>query len=341
MITALVFVALLVTLIMPALLPFWGWGSGADAAGRGMAMFAPGIAMTLRLLCHAVAIWLLASDGGLSWTGLGAFWFGLGGTFFLMLTGIASLVAAIQLIEDSPPSGTAAPAWVAVFVLPLTVSLWLLAEGYSSSSAIMMWSLRGLVAVLAILSAALALGAVRAQAKRAQAARAVREAADREALARADALGADAPMSEALAFLESLPESDWQVLDLVKGRLTARPDRSEQVMALLDDPSRDARLRAARFAGQITMPDTPAYYAIAAREISEIIVRLEAGGLADDILFQEGRAAIALAWPAMQTGALKRSQMAALHAALGAQPESSACRSLVYEAGLLRDSVTG
>ena len=72
MITALLAIALALTALLAISLPFGGWGSGMDAAGKGMAMFFPFIFMTVRISCFAVAVAILAMRGVFAWTGLPA-----------------------------------------------------------------------------------------------------------------------------------------------------------------------------------------------------------------------------------------------------------------------------
>ena len=339
MILTLVIIAALATLLIAISLPLFGWGSGIDAAGRGMAMFLPVIAMTVRIACLGGATIALASDGSLAWTGMSGFWAGACALLLLAILGLSSFIATSALVEHAPPHGSAASCWIASIFMPLVFAGWLIGESEISSQQV--WAIRGLAGVFAVASILAAVSDLRSQARRAAAFAAEREKADRALQARVAALPADADLGAILAFLEALPEDDQQARDLIKTRAVMLPDRAEQTMAMLADPDRTIRLRAGRFSQQITMPDTPAYYAIAEREIAEIIERLESRVADDATLFLEARAALGLAWPAMQTPRLKKSQMTALHNALIAQGDASACRALAYEAGLLKDYVTG
>ena len=61
MITALAIAAIVLTALLALSLPWFGWGPGIDAAGRGMAIFFPAILMGLRVSCLAVAAIVLAA----------------------------------------------------------------------------------------------------------------------------------------------------------------------------------------------------------------------------------------------------------------------------------------
>lgn len=339
MIVALAIVAALMTLTIALSLPFFGWRAGTDAAGRGMAMFVPAIAMTVRIACLAAALIALAADEGLTWSGLPTGWAGVLAVLVLALLGAASFTTAALLVKHAPPKAPAGPAWIATVFTPLLIAGWLAVEPQGATA--QAWAMRGLVGVFALAALAAPFVALRQNRRLAAEDAAARDAAERLVAARVDALPADADLRAMLAFLEALPEDDRQAREQVKSRATMLPDRAAQTMAMLADPDRAVRLRAARFAMHISMPETPAYYAIAEREIAEIIRRLEQRAGEDAELYLEGRAAIGLAWPAMHRTHLARAQMAALHAALIAQGEASACRALTYDAGLLKDYVAG
>lgn len=339
MIITLVLIAAVLTLLIAASLPLFGWGSGIDAAGRGMAMFFPVILMTGRIACLAGAVIALASDGGLAWTGLSGFWAGSIALVLLALLGLSSFMAVSLLVEHAPPSGSAGPAWIAAVFTPLLIGVWLLAEPYVQGTQI--WAVRGLTAVFAVSSFVAALVALRHQARFAAAAVAQRQADEKALNDRLAHLPAGADLRATLAFLEALPEDDWEARDRIRSRATMMPDRVEQTMAMLEDPDRSVRLRGGRFAMLISMPQNEAYFAIAEREIAEVISRLERKAAGDAELAMEGRTAIALAWPAMHTAHLKKAQMAALYEALHAQGDNSACAALTHDAAMLKDYVTG
>ncbi len=339
MIVTLVLLAALLTLLIAASLPLFGWGSGIDAAGRGMAMFLPVILMTVRIACIGGAVIALASDGGLTWTGLSGVWAAVLALLLLILLGLASFITVSLLVEHAPPSGSAAPAWIASVFTPLLITVWLVAEPFIQGTQI--WAVRGLTGAFIVASFATALVAMRHQARFAAEAAMERQAYEAAAEARTALLPADADLRTTLAFLEALPEDDWQVRDRVRSRATMMVDRVEQTMAMLEDPDRAIRLRGGRFAMLVTMPQTDAYYAIAECEIADIITRLQQKAASDAELAMEARTAIALAWPAIHTTHLKKAQMAALHEALLAQGDTSACRALTHDAAMLKDYVTG
>ncbi|MFT3809166.1 MAG: hypothetical protein QM698_04560 [Micropepsaceae bacterium] len=339
MIITLAAIAVFLTLVIVLSLPFFGWGPGIDAAGRGMAMFFPVIAMTLRIACLAGAAIALATEGGLTWTGLSGGWAAALIVLMLAALGVASFITVSLLVEHAPPEGPAGPAWIAAVFTPLLIAGTLAAEAYVTGAQI--WALRGLTAAFAAASFAGLAVAMHHQSRFAAALAQARAEAERIVAERAARLPADADLRATLSFLEALPEDDWQTRDIIRSRATSMPDRVEQTMAMLADDDRAVRLSAGRFATHITMPDEDAYYAIAAREIGEIIARLEQKAAGDAELYLEARAAIGLAWPAMHTTRLKQAQMAALHAALVAQGDSSACRALTHDVSLLRDYVTG
>lgn len=341
MITALALIAMMMTLPLLVTLPWFGWGPGIDAAGRGMAMFFPVIAMTVRVLCLGAAVVVLAAEGGLAWSGLGAAASGALGIAFIAATGGVSFLSVSQLVEAPPPDYSAAPAWLESVALPMAVAIWMLAETYGAPDGAQLWVLRGFLIVLALSPLPFLLRNMKEREAAAAHDRSEQAAAEASAAARLDALPQDADLAQTLAFIDTIPESDWRLQEMAKQRAAALPDAPSAVMAMLASDDRAERLRAALHTVNVAMPLTPDYFAIAETEIAAIIDRLQTKAAPDAELYREGRAAIRLAWPAMHRSDLKKTQMEALRAALEAQGDGSACRALVYDAGLLAAYVNG
>jgi len=341
MITALTIIALLMTLLMLVFLPWFGWGRGMDAAGKGMVMFFPVIAMSVRALCFGIAMIALASAGGLSWSGMGPLAAGVVGVAFIAATGAVSFISVSLLADAPPPAYSAAPAWLATMAVPAVLAMWLLAETYGAPDTAQLWALRGLLAVVALSPLPFLAHNMRARAADAARLKAERDAEEASAKARVAELPEGTDLAGILAFLETIPEQDWRVRELALQRTYAIEDRPGILMAMLASPDRAQRIRAALHTTNVTMPETAEYFALAQAEIGAIIARLEAKAAPDAELYREGQAAIRLAWPAMHRRDLKKAQMEALAAALEAQGEGSACHALVYDARMLAAYVTG
>jgi hypothetical protein len=341
MITALALAALLMTSLMLVSLPWFGWGSGIDAAGKGMAMFFPVIFMSVRALCLGVAMILLAAAGDLAWTGLADGFAGTMGVLFIAATGGVSFIAVSLLAAAPPPAYSAAPAELAALAVPVMLIIWILAEAYRPADDAQLWAVRGLTLVVAISPLPFLAILLRARAAVARKCRAEIAAAEAKAEAFAAQLPPEAGFPDILAFLETVPDTAWQTRALVAQRAASIPNRPDVLMDMLRSHDRAVRIRAALYTTDVSVPPTPAYFAIAEAEISLIIDRLRARAAPDAELVREGHAAIRLAWPAIHRGDLKKAQMMALVGALESQDDGSGCHALVHDAQMLASYVTG
>ena len=150
MITALAIAAIVLTALLALSLPWFGWGPGIDAAGRGMAIFFPAILMGLRVSCLAVAAIVLAASGGLDWSGLHPVLSGLLAVLLVAGMGATSFFSVERLINAPRAGGRAGAAFLATIAAPMILVLWLLVERHGAGDPAQAWALRALVLAAAL-----------------------------------------------------------------------------------------------------------------------------------------------------------------------------------------------
>ena len=340
MITALLILALVLTLLIAVSLPFGGYGAGIDAAGRGMAIFLPAIFMLARAICVCAAVVLMAVQGGLSWTGLGPYAAALTGLVLAGGTGGMSFLAATQLTTNSGMEGRAAYAFLATVATPVLMCLWISAETFGVEQ-----PQRGITFALLLVSMAAAAVFTDRDRRREAEARAVSKAAeDREvddARIIANSLPPDATLLELLKQYDRVPETAWRARDMIQTRISARPALRPEIETLLDGADWTARILAANYLLKMSTEASPAYFKLVRPTLDEIVRRLENNVAGHDVLAPEARAAIALAWPSIHNDGLPKALMERLYASIEEHAGDSRFAALMHDARLLADLVTG
>jgi hypothetical protein len=340
MITALLVLALLLTLMIAAVLPFGGFGSSADAAGRGMAMFFPAILMTVRAGCVVAALFLVIWSGGFAWTGIGSTGATAAGLGIVAISGAMSFHSAAQLTTDPAEDGRGTYAFLASILTPVALALSLLAEAYRVEP--LQSGIALAVVMLALVSSAAFMQRdVRNEIIAVAAERARQDKDEQDALIIASCLPPDATLLELLRQLERLPETMWRARELVEKRISMRPDLRPEMMALLDGTDWTARISAGRHASRMSFEPSPDYFKAVKPTLDEIVRRLENDVAGHDILVNEAQAAIGLAWPAMHNDGMPKALLMRLAAAIEAHSGDSRFAELVYSARMLADSNTG
>jgi hypothetical protein len=340
MITGLLIFALLLTALLAASLPFNGWGSGMDAAGKGMAMFFPFIFMTLRAASFMIAIVVLASRGDFAWSALPALAAGAIAVLIVAGMGVSSLTAASLLTESPGSYGRGTYAFLAVIVGPAVLAIWLFSEAYDVDEP-QDWVMRALVPLAALGPLPLLLAINRHSAEMRALAGAQEKADEAAAAAYAAQLPDSASFLEALAFLDGMPEDQWCARGLVMDRIQSMPDREASFLQGLMSSNWDDRVRVAFHATALS-PQTPPAYFEAAREIVETVVgHLREGTLPMDQLVRETAAAIRIAWPAIHRDDLPRALMSDLHEAIQARAAETPLNAYIHDAKMLADYVNG
>jgi len=340
MITGLLIAALLLTALLALSLPFGGYGSGMDAAGRGMAMFFPFVFMTLRLSCFAIAVIVLAIMDGFDWSSLPAAVAAIIALLILAGMGFSSFTAASLLAQSPGSYGRGSYAFLAVIAAPVVVAIWLFAEAYGADAA-QVWVVRALVPLAAVGPLPLLVAVSRHQREMAALADAQEKADAATAEAQAALLPAGASLLQALEFLDGLPDDKWRARGLIMDRIMAIPERDAGFMQALTSPNWDDRLRAAFHASALSPQATPAYF-VGARSIVETVVEhLREGTLPVEQMARETAAAIRIAWPAIHNTGLPRSLMAEFLGVIEAKGADTPLNNYVHDAKMLADYVNG
>lgn len=341
MITALLIVALLMTLLLGVSLPWTGWGSGMDAAGRGMAMYFPFIFMLLRAFCVFIALIVLAWGGGLDWTGLPKI---VSGLLALALVGGMSLMSfyATNLFGSSPSMpGRAQLAFMTTIAAPLALVLWIFAERYGATDPAQAWPVRGLVLMLALVPIPMLVRLERREAEDRRVADAVEAAEIAAAEARAAAAVPDgATLADIFRAFDAMDETDWRTRGFVMDRATALPDRQAQIVALLTDPDWQNRIAAGLHADFI-QPQPADYFEKVRPIIEEVVRRLQSDAAPPDVLVRETKAALRLAWPSIHNSGLPQTLVAALYGEVLQRPDDTDFRNLQHDLKLLAELVRG
>lgn len=339
MITALAIAAIVLTALLALSLPWFGWGPGIDAAGRGMAIFFPAILMGLRVSCLAVAAIVLAAAGGFAWSGLHPVLSGLLAVLLVAGMGATSFFSVERLINAPRAGGRAGAAFLATIAAPMILVLWLLVERHGAGDPAQAWALRALVlaAALAPLPMLIRNERQRIAERRTQDADEARQEAEAEA--RAAALPAGASFAATLAFADSLDEDDRRARERVMARAAAFPDPGAALLAMLGDADRETRLRAALHASAFPPAPTPAYFALVRPLIEEVVTRLAGDAAPPEALYREALAAIRAGWPAMHNDGLPKALMDRLAEAIAAKGETAGFNALAFDARLLADYV--
>ncbi len=340
MITGLLIAALLLTALLAVCLPFGGWSSGMDAAGKGMALFFPFIFMVLRIGCFAAAIIVLANRGAFGWSGLPAL--PAGGIALLLLAGMGgSSFAAASLLGEAPRTyGRGSYAFLAVIVAPVVLAIWLFAEIYGADPA-QLWVTRGLVVLAALGPLPLLLAIRRHDAEMEAWADAREKAEDKAARDYAGQLAPDASLLQALEFYDAIPDDKWKARGLVFERAKAMPDWNEAFMRVLASGSWDEKVRVAFHATALS-PATPPEYFAAAQPIVEAVVRhLEDKSRGVEELARETAAGVRIAWPAIHTTHLPKALMERFLVAVETRANDNALSSYVHDVKMLAQYVNG
>jgi hypothetical protein len=326
--------------LIAVLLPFGGFGSGADAAGRGMAMFFPAILMFVRICCVSAALVLVAYGGGFAWTGLGTTGAVLAGLTMVAASGAMSFHAGTQLTSNTAIDGRGTYAFLASILTPVALCLWLFAEAFRVEP-IQSGIALAVVIVALLASAAYMQRDVRNEIIAVAAERARQDKDEQDAQAIASSLPPDATLLELLRQLERLPETMWRARELVEKRISMRPALRPEMMALLDGTDWTARISAGRHASRMSFEPSPDYFKAVRPTLDEIVRRLENDVAGHDILVNEAQAAMGLAWPAMHNDGLPKTLLTRLTAAIEAHSGDSRFAALVYNARMISDSSTG
>ena len=340
MITGLLIGALLLTALLALTLPFGGWGSGMDAAGKGMALFFPFIFMTLRVTCFAGAVAILATRGEFAWSGLPPL--GAAALALLIVGGMrASSFAGASLLGQSPGSyGRGSYAFLAVIAAPVVLAIWLFAEAYGADPS-QAWVMRVLVPIAALGPLPLLMAINRRGAELHALAREKERTDEAAADALAAQLPADAGLLQALAFHDGMTDEQWRARSRVMDRIRAMPDREAAFAAALTSADWNDRVRAAFHATALS-PQTPLAYFEAARGIVETVVsHLREGSLPVDQLVRETAAGIRIAWPAIHNTGLPRALMEKFLAALEARAAETPLNNYIHDVKMLASYVNG
>lgn len=339
MITTLVIVALVLTLLIGALLPFGGWGSGMDAAGRGMAMFFPFILMLIRAVCLGSALVLALSGGALDWTGLprGVDWLVGLGLFGIMA---ACSFTAGNLIGSLPTAyGRGSFALLAMIIGPIVLSLWLLAETHGVDP-VQAWAARALL-ISAVVGPLPILRSIQKQDALDSAAAAAEEAeAEAKALALANILPRDATLLETLKFHDRLPETEWRARGHILTAAQQRPTIEADYRALLEHRDWNARILAGRYRPHFSIPADEDYFRRVLPTVTEIARRLRENVAPTDVIAREVSAFIGLSWAALHYGGLPKALMQEVHAQILARPQSP-LSNLEHDVQILAEYVPG
>ena len=341
MIAALAVAVLVLTVLLALSAPWFGWGPGIDAAGRGMAMFFPVVLMGLRVSCLTGMAIALAATGAFDWSGLHPVLSGLLAVALVAAMGATSFFSIERLFDRPSAEGRPAAAFLASVVAPLVLVLWFLVERHGATDPAQIWALRGLVVLIALAPLPIL---ARNERRRASERRTHDDYEAREeaaAEARAAALPADASFAAILAFADALGEDDWRARGRVMARTAAFADPQGELMAMLADGDRTVRLRAAMHTTHFAIAPTPAYFALARPLIEEIVARLTSDAAPPETLYDEAQAAIRLGWASMHNDGLPKALAAALAAAIEAKGETAGFDQLRHDAGLLAQLVAG
>ncbi len=338
---ALGIIVVCLTLLTSITLPWGGWSSGADAAGRGMAIFFPSILMLARVSCVMAGVIALAADGDLAWTGLSPVAAAVAVVLCLGTMGGVSFFSVTLLLEEPTAPGRASTAFLAAIAFPASLAIWLLAERYSADGSAQVWLVRVLAASLALASLPFLLHSLKMRQKASAQLQSEQARQESEAIARASQLPETATLDEILAFLDGLGQEEYRAIEIVTARATHFPEASERVLELLGSPDRDVRLRAAFHSSQFSLPASPAYFALVRPEIEAIIERLRSGAAEPAVLYREALAAIRMAWPAINNDGLPKSLMVELFEAISAQSDEDRFNGVQHDAKMLAEYVTG
>ncbi|BCW89844.1 hypothetical protein sos41_30120 [Alphaproteobacteria bacterium SO-S41] len=341
MITALLIVTLLMTLLLGLSLPWTGWGSGMDAAGRGMAMFFPFLFMLVRVVCVFIALIVLVWGGGLDWTGLPKIASGL---LAIVLVGGMSLMSfwAINMFGSSPSrSGRAQLAFMTTIAAPLALVIWIFAERYGATDPAQAWPVRGLVLMLALVPIPMLVRLERREA----ADRRVADAAEAAAIAAAEAraaaaVPAGATLADIFRAFDGMAETEWRTRGFIMDRATALPDPQTQMVALLTDPVWENRVAAGLHA-EFLQPQPADYFEKVRPIIEEVVRRLQSDAAPPEVLVRETKAALRLAWPAIHNTGLPQALVAALYGEALKRADDTHFRNLEHDLKLLAELVRG
>ena len=341
MITTLLIIALVMTLLLGLTLPWAGWGSGMDAAGRGMAMFFPFLFMLVRAFCVFVALIVLAWNGGLDWTGLPA---AVSGLLAIALVGGMSGMSfwAINLMGQSPSTaGRGHLAFLTTIAAPLALVIWIFAERYGTTDPGQSWLVRGLVLLLAVVPIPMLMRLLRRDAEERQAEEAEEAAEIATAEARAAAaVPPGARLADIFRAFDTTDEADWRTRGFIMARAEALPDRQVQHVALLSDPDWENRVTAG-FHSTLIQPQPDDYFMTVRPIIEEVVRRLQTGAAPPKILARETMAALRLAWPAIHNTGLPQAVMAALYDQALRRDDDPDFRNLQHDLKMLVDYVQG
>lgn len=340
MITALLIVALLLTALIAISLPFGGWGSGMDAAGKGMAMFFPFLFMLARFVCLVIAAIVLAWGGNLAWSGLPAL--AAGSIALALLGGLGALsFAAANLLGNAPRSyGRTSFGFLSIVAAPVVVALWMFAERYGVDP-VQACVVRALVPLF-VAGPFVLLLRINARDTQDRAAYDAKEKIEDEAAETlAAALPADATLAQSLRFYDGIGEAMWKARGKVMDRVMARPGLKAEFQDLLTGSDWNDKVSAGVHASAIQPEASEAYYQAILPILEAIAQHLETRTGVPDALVRETQAAIRLAGPAIHSDKLPQALMQRILDGIAGQPEGSYVLNYQHDAKILAELVRG